>query len=192
MAVCELIHAEVTRVEDELQKLLAIRNALRRAAGLFAQIPDDVASLLPSLPAVPTASDLLGAAQACPWLAALLPPGFTASSPLPLSLLRTLRTALQAQITAALRGPIGRGVRLFQMGVTALAPVGVFLGQLQTLEQCLTGVCNQVGRYAYWLGEFPVDALGNPLIASSEAAQQKAAQAKAVLDQARSAVEAWG
>ncbi len=189
LAVCDFIHAEVARVEGELQKLLAIRNALRRAAGLLNQVPDDITSLLPPVPSLPTAEELLGAAGACPWIAALLPPGFGPHSVLPLAQLRKLQAGFRAQIAGALHGPIGRGVRLLQVAAAALAPVSLLLGQLQQLEQRLAGVCNQVGTYATWADAFEFDSLGHPLLAASEQAQASAA--KAAIDAKLALINSW-
>jgi hypothetical protein len=191
MAVCDFIHAEVARVEAELQKLLAVRNAMRRAASLLDSVPDNVADLLPPVPSLPTAAEWLAAAGSCPWIAALLPPGFGPNSVLPLAQLRKLQAGFRAQIAGALRGPIGRGVRLLQVGAAALAPVRVLLGQLQQLEQCLSGVCNQVGSYAQWVDEFEVDSLGHPLIAASAQAQAKASAAKAAIDAKVALINSW-
>lgn len=191
MAVCDFIHAEVARVEADLQRLLAVRNALRRAASVLNSVPDTVADLLPPVPSLPTATEWLAAAESCPWIAALLPPGFGPDSVLPLAQLRQLQAGFRAQIAAALHGPIGRGVRLLQIGAAALAPVSLLLGQLQQLEQCLSGVCHQVGRAAQWVDEFEFDSLGNPLIAASEQAQAKASAAKAAIDAKLALINSW-
>lgn len=191
MAVCDILHAEMARVEAELQKLLAVRNSLRQAAGVFAGLPDDVAGLLPIVPPLPTAPALLAAAQSCPWLAALLPPGFGPGSVVPLSLIRRFQAALKAQLAATLRGPIGRGVRLLSLGVAALAPVSVLLNQLQQLDQCVSALCGGVSRAERWLNEFQFDSFGHPLIAASEQAQVKAARAKRAIDEVMARVEAW-